>query len=83
MEIRPPVQGVSHGFAADDSAVINRRAAELQEEVIVPEVKPRKLYEHPTPVISKTGLPWAKAEPRFDAKKIKVTKEDVKKILTT
>src|SRR5271156_1776299 len=63
IEMPPPVQGVSHSFAADDSAVV--------EPAIIPEVKPRKLYEHPTPVISKTGLPWAKAEPRFDGKKIK------------
>lgn len=65
----------------DDSAMVSVNN-NVSEPEIVP-VKKKNLYEHPTPVISKTGLPWAKAEPRFDVKKIKVTKEDVKKIISS
>src|SRR6266853_2408248 len=33
------------------------------------EIKPKKLYEHPDPVISKTGQPWAKDAARFNNNK--------------
>src|SRR6266853_6910993 len=48
------------------------------------EIKPKKLYEHPDPVISKTGQPWAKDAARFNNNKpkVKVTKEDVNKIIS-
>ena len=48
------------------------------------EIKPKKLYEHPDPVIAKTGHPWAKDAPRFNNNKpkVKVTKEDVNKIIS-
>src|SRR6266853_2473682 len=46
--------------------------------------KPKKLYEHPDPIIAKTVLPWAKDAPRFNNNKpkVKVTKEDVNKIIS-
>src|SRR6266853_5909723 len=48
------------------------------------EIKPKKLYEHPDPIIAKTGQPWAKDAPRFNNNKpkVKVTKEDVNKIIS-
>src|SRR5271156_5974240 len=71
IEMPPPVQG-----AGDDSATV------IKEDVIVPTYKQRNLYEHPEVIIPKTGSAVFKTPPR-DPKKIKVTKEDVKKILTT
>src|SRR6266853_166428 len=48
------------------------------------EIKPKKLYEHPDPVIAKKGDPWSKDAARFknNKPKVKVTKEDVNKIIS-
>src|SRR6266853_3381539 len=48
------------------------------------ENKPNKLYEHPDPVIAKKGDPWSKDAARFknnNKPKVKVTKEDLDKII--
>src|SRR6266853_204683 len=45
------------------------------------EIKPKKLYEHPDPIIAKKGDSWSKDAARFknNKSKVKVTKEDVNK----
>ena len=72
IEMPPPIQGVT-----DDSATVEPL---IKEEIIVPTYKKRNLYEHPEVLIPKIGYAVFKTPPR---NKIKVTKEDVSKIIST
>ena len=58
-------------IAVDAVTKVKVKAASNTEEI-----KPKKLYEHPNPIISKTGQPWAKDAARFNNNKpkVKVTK---------
>ena len=63
----------------------------VNEPLIIPSVKERKLYEHPEITIPKTGSAIFKSPPRYDSKKrspaaegetrVKVTKDDINKII--